>query len=64
MFVRFHQNKCSKSLLISLSKALVAKGGMRLSSKRKKERKKGKKIKIAHVLTKFFQTPNKERDMF
>jgi hypothetical protein len=45
MFIRFHQNKCSKSLLISLSKSFVTKGGMRLSSKREERQERNKKKK-------------------
>ena len=45
MFVRFYQNKCYKSLLISLSKVLLQKEawGYHQKERRKKERKKKKK---------------------
>ena len=46
MFIRFHQNKCSKSLLISLSKVLLQKeawGYHQKKKERKKEKEKEKK---------------------
>jgi len=61
-------------LLISLSKVLLQKEAWGYHQKEKKRERKKKerdeknkrkmRIKIAHVLTKIFQSPNKERDMF
>ena len=69
MFVRFHTNKCSKSLLNN-SLNFLTKRHMGLSEKReKKERRRRRKndkkremrIKIAHDLTKTFHVPIGER---
>jgi uncharacterized protein involved in type VI secretion and phage assembly len=43
MFVRFHQNKCSKSLLISLSKVRLQKRHEAIIKKRRKKEKEKEK---------------------
>ena len=70
MFVRFHQNKCSKSLLISLLKVLLQKKRHETIIKKEKEKEKEMKRrkewwnKDSPCSHKKFPCPNKDRDVF
>jgi hypothetical protein len=51
MFVRFHQNKCSRSLLISLSKVWLQKRHEAIIKKlKKKEKRRRKKEKEKEMI--------------
>jgi len=53
MSARFHQNKCSKFLIISLSKFCCKKRHEAIIKKERRKKKKDEN-KVAHVLTKIY----------